>query len=48
MNLKNADLAVAVSKALIYATSLFGTSQGGMMVEISEQDHWWTELKHLP
>ena len=38
MNLKNADWLLPISKALIYATSLFGTSQGGMMVEISGQD----------
>src|SRR5207249_8927181 len=39
LNSKNADWLLPMSKALIYAASLFGTSQGGVMVEVSGQTH---------
>jgi hypothetical protein len=39
LKLKNLDWLLRPSKALIYAASLFGTSQGGMMVEVSSQNH---------
>jgi len=35
VRLKNADWLLPMSKVLIYAASLFGTSQGGVMVEVS-------------
>lgn len=35
LNLKNIDCLMPMSRALIYAASLFGTSQGGVMVEVS-------------
>jgi hypothetical protein len=35
LNLKNMDYLMPVSRALIYAASFFGTSQGGVMVEVS-------------
>jgi hypothetical protein len=39
LRLKSVDWLLPVSKALIYATSLFGTSQGGVMIEVSGQDN---------
>jgi hypothetical protein len=36
--LRNTDWLVPISQALIYASSLFGTSQGGVMVEVSGQN----------
>ncbi len=35
LNLKNVDRLLPISRALIHAASLFGTSQGGVMVEVS-------------
>lgn len=35
---KNADWLVPLSRVLIYATSLFGTSRGGVMVVVSGKD----------
>jgi saccharopine dehydrogenase-like NADP-dependent oxidoreductase len=35
LDLKNIDFLMPMSRALIYAASLFGTSQGGVMVEVS-------------
>jgi hypothetical protein len=37
--LKKMDSLVPISKSLIYLTSLVGTSQGGVMVEVSGPDH---------
>jgi saccharopine dehydrogenase-like NADP-dependent oxidoreductase len=39
LRLKNADWLLPMSKILIYAASLFGTSQGGVMVEVSGQNN---------
>jgi len=39
LNLTNLDWLLAPSRSLIYAASLFGTSQGGVMVEVSRQNH---------
>ncbi len=38
-NLRNLDWLLPISKGLIYAASFFGTSQGGVMVEVSGQNH---------
>jgi hypothetical protein len=39
LGIKSADWLLPMSKALIYAASLFGTSQGGVMVEVSGQNN---------
>src|ERR1700689_3269600 len=39
LRLKSTDWLLPMSKALIYAASLFGTSQGGVMVEVSGQNN---------
>jgi hypothetical protein len=39
LNFKNVDWLLPPSRALIYAASLFGTSQGGVMVEVSGRIH---------
>jgi hypothetical protein len=38
MNVKNGGWLLPPSEALVYAASLFGTSQGGVMVEVSGQE----------
>jgi hypothetical protein len=38
-NLKNGNLLLPMSKVLVHIASLFGTSQGGVMVEVSGQVH---------
>jgi Saccharopine dehydrogenase NADP binding domain len=38
-SLRNLDWLLPVSKGLIYAASLFGTSQGGVIVEVFDQNH---------
>ena len=38
LNLKNVGWLLPTSRGLIYAASLFGTSQGGVMVEVSGQN----------
>jgi len=39
LNFKNVDWLLPPSRALIYVASLFGTSQGGVMVEVSGRIH---------
>jgi hypothetical protein len=39
LNFKNVDWLLPMSRALIYTASLFGTSQGGLLVEVSGQNH---------
>jgi hypothetical protein len=39
LNLRNVEWLLPISKGLIYAASLFGTSQGGVMVEVFGQNH---------
>jgi saccharopine dehydrogenase-like NADP-dependent oxidoreductase len=38
MNVKNGEWLLPASEALVYAASLFGTSQGGVVVEVSGQE----------
>ena len=39
LNFKNLDWLLPMSRVLIYAASLFGTSRDGVMVEVSSQNH---------
>jgi hypothetical protein len=47
LGVRNVDWLLPISKGLIYATSFFGTSQGGVMVEVSGQNHRSTSLSVL-
>jgi saccharopine dehydrogenase-like NADP-dependent oxidoreductase len=39
LNLKNVDWLLPMSRALVHAASLFGSSQGGVMVEVSGKNN---------
>jgi saccharopine dehydrogenase-like NADP-dependent oxidoreductase len=39
LSLRNVDWLLPISKCLIYAASVFGTSRGGVIVEVSGQNH---------
>lgn len=47
LGFKNVRWTLPISSALVYAASLFGTSQGGVMIEVSGRNHAETKIISL-